>query len=413
MPQFVYAARSRAGEKVEGALEANDRRTALLQIEKLGYIPVSVQDRGSAAARPGAGDSAAPRIGRRRRMGGRDLLLFTTELSDLLASGMTLGNALNALAKRRSDSVGGAAVIAELRDEIVCGSSLSDAMSLSPRVFSKLYVNMIRAGEASGALGEVLKRLVSHYERVQETKDKVTMALVYPCIVLAMGLGTLVFSLVKVIPTFSAVFANMKTALPLPTRILIGASSWLLKYGWLAALVMAPVCILSWRALRTERGRLWRDRLLLKTPLLRGIVASGIFANFARTLETLLANGVPVLRALAIVEQTVGNTVIGREIRNARNRVTDGTTISGPLAAGKVFPPMMTDMLSVGEQTGDMCGALAHVSRRYESELERNLKIFTTALEPILIVVVAVMVGFVAISILMAVFRLTSGIGMA
>ena len=163
-------------------------------------------------------------------------------------------------------------------------------------------------------------------------------------------------------------------------------------------------------AIQTERGRLAWDGFLLKIPLVRGILASGIYANFARTLGTLLANGVPVLQALGIVEKTVGNTVIGAEIHKARDRVTDGTSISGPLAAGKVLPEIMTDMLAVGEQTGDMPGALSHIARRYENELDRNVKIFTTALEPILIVVVAVMVGFVAISILMAVFNLTSGL---
>jgi len=163
------------------------------------------------------------------------------------------------------------------------------------------------------------------------------------------------------------------------------------------------------RGINTTAGRFWWHRLQLKLPLIRGIIASGVYANFARTLETLLSNGVPVLQALGIVEQTVGNVVISREIGKAKERVTDGTTISGPLAAGKVLPPLMIEMLSIGEQTGDMAGALAHIGRRYENELDRNVKIFTAALEPILIVVVAILVGFVAISILMAVFNLTSG----
>ena len=155
--------------------------------------------------------------------------------------------------------------------------------------------------------------------------------------------------------------------------------------------------------------RLW-DRFVLRVPLIRGIVSASIYANFSRTLGTLLVNGVPVLQALGIVERTTGNSVIGDEIHKARDRVTDGTTISGPLAAGKVLPAMMIDMLAVGEQTGDMPGALTHIARRYENELDRNVKIFTTALEPILIVIVAVMVGFVAVSILMAVFNLTNGL---
>ena len=166
------------------------------------------------------------------------------------------------------------------------------------------------------------------------------------------------------------------------------------------------------RHIQTPEGRFWWDGFKLRVPLIKGIIATGVYANFARTLQTLLANGVPVLQAMRITEQTVGNKVIGEELRRARERVTDGTTISGPLAAGKVFPSMMTDMMSIGEQTGDMAGALDHIGRRYENELDRNIKIFTTALEPILIVLVAIVVGFIAISILMAVMKVNTGLGM-
>ena len=269
---------------------------------------------------------------------------------------------------------------------------------------------MIRAGEAGSAMTDVLHRLVEHYERVQEVKEKVVMALVYPVIVLVMGTVTMIFAMVYVIPKFQTVFQQMGQALPLPTRMLIGMSEGMIKYGWLAAILITFLVVMGHRAVQTQQGRLWWDGFILKLPLIRGIVASGIFANFSRTLSTLLSNGVPVLDALRIVERTVGNAVISRELANARERVTDGTTISGPLAAGKVFPAIMTDMLAVGEQTGDVAGALTHIARRYESELNRHVKIFTTALEPILIVVIAVMVGFVAVSILMAVFNLTNGL---
>ena len=342
-------------------------------------------------------------------MSTRDVLVFTTELSDLLASGMTLGNALNCLANRGSGAASNS-IIAGLRDEIIRGSSLSDALALRAGMFSSLYVSMIRAGEASGALAEVLHRLVVHYERIQEVKEKVGMALVYPLIVMVMGAATLIFSMVYVVPKFKMVFEQLGETLPLPTRILIATSSWMAHYGWLALIVIIIAFAMANRAVKTRQGTLWWHGFLLRLPLIRGVVASGIYSNFARTLGTLMANGVPVLQALGIVEKTVGNAVIGRELERARGRVTDGTTISGPLAAGKVFPAMMTDMLAVGEQTGDMTGALTHIARRYENELDRNVKIFTTALEPILIVVVAVLVGFVAISILMAVFNLTNGL---
>lgn len=437
MPTFVYTARTRSGQKIDGTVDATDRRGALARIEALGHVPVSVGERGGkpgvpakaappprkaperkAPAKPepakktaGAKGKAAGAKGRPPRMAGRDLLVFTTELSDLLASGMTLGNALNTLGNRRSGRASDE-IIREVRDDIVRGSSLSDAMARHPNTFGNLYCSMIRAGEASGAIDEVLRRLVDHYERIQDTKEKVVMALVYPLIVLLMGVLTLIFSMVYVVPKFKVVFEQLGETLPLPTRMLIGGSEWLLKYGWAALIVIGVSIVLGRRALRTPRGRRVYDGLMLRTPLIRGVIASGVYSNFARTLSTLLANGVPVLGALAIVEKTVGNLVIGEEVRNARDRVTDGTSISGPLAAGNVFPPMLTDMLAIGEQTGDMPGALTHIARRYENELNRHIKIFTTALEPLLIVFVAVMVGFVAVSILMAVFSLTNGLNL-
>jgi len=407
MATFAYTARTRDGDKIEDVVDAADRRAALAVIESRGQIAISMSEKtaGSAAGKQGIHFTWR---GKRERMGTRDVLTFTTELSDLLASGMTLGSALNSLARRRTGRTGDT-IIADLRDSIVQGSSLSEALARHPKTFPNLYVNMIRAGEASGALDEILRRLVTHFERIQDTKEKVVMALVYPMIVMILGAATLVFSMLYVVPKFKTIFEQMGEALPLPTRILIGSSTWLARYGWVALIVIVIVIVLINRAIQTPRGRLSWDGFLLRIPLVRGILAASVYANFARTLGTLLANGVPVLQALSIVENTVGNAVIGAEIRKARDRVTDGTSISGPLAAGKVLPEIMTDMLAVGEQTGDMAGALEHIAHRYENELDRNVKIFTTALEPILIVLVAVMVGFVAISILMAVFNLTSG----
>jgi len=392
---------------VEGTVEATDRRSALVLIEQQDRVPVTVTEAG-AEVESGSHRPVLTVRGRGRRMSTRDVLLFSSELSDLLASGMTLGNALNALANRQTGRATDR-IVATLRDDIVRGSSLSESLAQHPKTFSSLYVNVIRAGEVSGAVPVVLRRLVEHYERVQEVKEKVVMALVYPVIVLVLGGATLAFSMMYVVPKFESVFRQLGEALPLPTRILIGASRGLAQYGWAVLIGLGILGVLLNRGINTTAGRFWWHRLQLKLPLIRGIIASGVYANFARTLETLLSNGVPVLQALGIVEQTVGNVVISREIGKAKERVTDGTTISGPLAAGKVLPPLMIEMLSIGEQTGDMAGALAHIGRRYENELDRNVKIFTAALEPILIVVVAILVGFVAISILMAVFNLTSG----
>lgn len=417
MPRFNYLARNSKGEKIEGAIESSDRRAALIQVERLGLTPISLQEGPGATPRvSSAKQTRAPykfqfklTLPGKKRLAPSDVLNFSTELSDLLASGMNLGTALGTLAKRKTGRAGDD-IIRELRDDIVRGKSLSDAMARFPDSFTPLYISMIRVGEATGALSEVMTRLVSHYERIQDVKEKVTMALVYPSIVMTLGIATLVFSMVFVIPKFSAIFQELKGTLPLPTKILIGASHWLVQYGWLLLIVIIVGSIAAHRAVQKPRGKAWWHRFQLRIPMVRNIVSTSNYAGFARTLATLLSNGVPVLQALSIVEKTIGNVIIAQEIHNARERVTDGTSISGPLAAGKVFPPLMTDMMAIGEQTGDMVGALNHVARRYENELDRSVKIFTTALEPILIVFVAVMVGFVAVSILMAVFNLTNGL---
>ncbi|MFC1461531.1 type II secretion system F family protein [Verrucomicrobiota bacterium] len=411
MAIFTYTARSRTGEKVEGTVESVDRRSALLQIERMGHVPVLVEESHAAAEeQKGTGRwGISWRRSRGPRMKTRDVLIFTSELSDLLSSGMKLGNALNTLSRRRTHPDTDT-IIKSLRDEIIRGTSLSNALSQYKETFPTLYVSLIRAGEASGNLSEVMQRIVRHYERVQETKEKIVMALVYPCIVLSVGIATLIFCMMWVIPRFSMIFTDLGSTLPLPTRILIGMSSGLIHYGWLMLIALVVLIIMFRRYVRSDLGRLWWHGVHLKIPILRDIVTANAFTQFSRTLGMLIANGVPVLDALTIVERTIQNSVVADEIRKAKDRVTDGTTISGPLSAGKIFPPLLTDMLAIGEETGDMTGSLSHIARRYESQLDRNIKIFTTVLEPILIVAMAVLVGFVAISILLAVFDLTSGL---
>lgn len=413
MAVFIYTARTRTGGKVEGVVEATDRRAALLQIERLGHVPVSVNEKnvekveGEKSRRWGL----TWRFARSRRMSGRDMLTFTIEMSDLLASGMKLSNALNTLSRRKLNPDADA-IIHALRDDIIQGASLSEALGRFKETFPPLYISMVRAGEASGALHEIMQRIVKHFERIQEVREKVIMALVYPCIVMFAGLATMIFAMVFVIPRFALIFKDLGSTLPLPTRIMIGISSGLIHYGIFIAIALVVLAVAFRRYIRTEPGRLWWHAWHLRLPLIRNIVTASAFAQFARTLGLLISNGVSVLNALGIVEQTMPNSIIAAELRNARERVTDGTTISGPLAAGKVFPGMLTDMLAIGEETGDMNGALAHIARRYESSLDRSIKIFTTVLEPILIVVIALLVGFVAISILLAVFDLTSGLNM-
>ena len=340
-----------------------------------------------------------------------EVLLFVSELADLLEAGMTLGQALQALANQGEEGSGQRYVCQDLCDRIVRGESFSDACAHHPKTFPQLFPNMIRAGEASGAMTEVLRRLGEHYERDDNMRGKIKGALTYPCIVLFFGIVAVIAALVWIIPQFQKVFDSLGAALPLPTRMLIWASDAVIHYGWLMAISVAAFVWWLRKWSRTTAGRRAIDGLKLKAPLVKGIVAAGAFSSLAYTLKTLLSNGVNVLQALKICEETCGNAVIGDALATARKRVMDGTSISGPLASSGAFPRMMTDMLAVGEQAGDMAASLEHIGRRYQKDMDRNIAAFTNALEPILIVTIACVVGFVAIAILMAVFKVSSSIG--
>ena len=339
-----------------------------------------------------------------------EVLLFTSELADLIEAGMTLGQALQALAKQGEEGSAQRYIGQDLCDRIVRGESFSDACTHHPKSFPPLYSNMIRAGEASGALVEVLHRLVDHYERYDSMRGKIKSAMSYPVIVLCFGIVAVIGALVWIIPQFKKVFDSLGASLPLPTRMLIGMSDFFVAYGWLVLIgaVLAGWWFCKWK--NTAAGRLRVDGWKLRAPLIKGIVAAGAYSSLAYTMRTLLVNGVNVLQALKISSETCNNAVIAAALDNARKRVTDGTTISGPLASSGVFPKMMTDMLAVGEQAGDMASSLEHIGKRYQKDMDRNIASFTNALEPLLIVMIAGVVGFVAIAILMAVFKVSSSL---
>ncbi|MBO5642508.1 MAG: type II secretion system F family protein [Kiritimatiellae bacterium] len=351
-------------------------------------------------------------LGRKRTdLNNLEVLLLTSELADLLEAGMKLGAALRALSNQGEEGSPQREICQDLCDRIVAGENFSDALACHPKTFEPLYINMIRAGEASGAMIEVLRRLVDHFERYDNMRGKIKSAMSYPIIVLSFGVLAVIGALVWIIPQFKKVFESMGASLPLPTRILIAMSEFLINYGWTLAIgaVLFALWFKKWKT--TEIGMMKIDGWKLKMPLIKGIVAAGAYSSLAYTLKTLLANGVNVLGALKICQETCGNAVIAKALKTARERVTDGTSISGPLASSGVFPKMMTDMLTVGEQAGDMVSSLEHIGMRYQKDMDRNIAVFTNALEPILIVLIAGVVGFVAIAILMAVFKVSSSLG--
>ncbi len=409
MAHFKYIGRNKKGERVEGVVDAGDRATAAREIETIGHIPISITETTKTVAQdPGKKKLLNFELGfqRKPKMKLQDLLLFSRELSDLVASGMTIGRALHTLSARKDTGVVGQ-ITTTLRDEIVQGTSLSDALEMFPETFTPLYVNLVRAGEASGHLPDALENVCIHYERVHEARSKVIGALVYPAIVMIIGGVAVIGLMVGIVPKFVATFDEMGATLPKPTQLLMHASDFLIKYGLVALILIVIGSIALKRWTKEGPGKVMWHKAQLKIPIMGSIISTNAYAHFARTFGTLLQNGVSVLPAMGIVQKTIQNVVISEEVGKARERVTDGASISKPLAQGKIFPRLLIDMLAVGEETGDMAGALKHITRRYDSELDRLVKTCTTVLEPLLILLVAGFVGGIAICLLLPILRLT------
>lgn len=425
MAQFAYKARRRSGELVEGMLDGADRAAALLQIERQGLFPVAVEAaKGSAGAAAATARAARGEkrelssilpptlreyLHRQRKPKLQELATFTQQLSNLLRSGMPLTVALNSMTHLQSKGIA-AEVSKQLKQEVMEGRSLSDAMAKQPVIFTDLYVNMVRAGESSGALVEVLQRLADHYERFAAVSSKFSSALVYPAFVAVVGIVIIIFFMTYMLPKFLSIFEGMNVDLPLTTQILIGISHAFTNYWWLLALVVVASLLLFKRFQSTEAGKRKLDEWRLNAPVFGKVIRLNIFGQFARTLCTLLQNGVPVLTALKITEQVIPNRIIKEAIAKTREEVTDGKTIAQPLARGKIFPQLMIDLLKIGEDTGDVPGALKNLADTYENELSLALKVMTNMIEPVLIVVMAFGVGFLLLSVLSAMFAMTANI---
>jgi type II secretory pathway component PulF len=412
MAHFKYIGRTKKGERIEGVVEAVDRSGAVLRIEAMGQVPVSITETTKTVKQ---GSDKTKRFNfelgfqRKPKMKMQDLLLFSRELSDLVASGMTIGRALHTLSARKDESATGR-IIETLRDEIVQGTSFSDALELYPNTFSALYVNLVRAGEASGNLPNALENICVHYERVHDARGKVIAALTYPLIVMIVGGLAVIGLMIFIVPKFAGTFEDMGATLPRPTLILMAMSDFITHYGLVLLAVLIALGVLFKKWIKQGVGKKIWHQTILRIPIAGSIITANAYAHFARTLGTLLHNGVSVLPALGIVQKTIDNVVISEEIGNARQRVTDGSSISKPLAQGKIFPRLLIDMLAVGEETGDLAGSLSHITRRYDSELDRMVKTCTTVLEPLLIVLVAFVVGGIAIALLMPVLTLTDSL---
>jgi type II secretory pathway component PulF len=423
MAQFSYKARKRSGEIVQGVLDVTDRAAALTQLERLGLFPVNVQSTTGAEGRKmakaagvtnderGAWMPPALRalVHRRRKPKLQELATFTQQLANLLKSGMPLTVALNSMTHLETKGIP-SDVSRQLRVDVTEGKSLSDAMARQSHIFSDLFINMVRAGEQSGALVDVLRRLGAHFERFAEVQSKFISALIYPCVVAAVGIAVIVFFVTIMLPKFMTIFEGMNDKLPASTQLVMGLSDFFAAYWWMMLLVIVAVWVILNRYRATPGGRRTIDRWKLSIPVFGKVIRLNLFGQFCRTLGTLLTNGVPVLTALKIAESIIPNVVLKEAIAKTREEVTDGKTIAQPLARSKVFPQLMIDLIRIGEDTGDVPGALDNLAGTYENELAIQLRVLTNLIEPAMIITMAVGVGFLLFSVVSAMFSITQNL---
>lgn len=405
MPVYQYKALDEGGKPAGGVIDADTPKEARLKLRerKLRVTELAPIAKGVSAAAEGPAKGLRVWIPRGRRV--QEISLLTRQLGTLLSSGVPIMTALNALIEQ-SESNAMKSVLMTVREKVAQGATLSDALALYPGLFSELYVNMVRAGEASGALDKVLFRLADYLASQNRIQSRISAALTYPTIIVILGVCVVSFLLATVVPRLTAIFEARRIPLPMPTQVLIGVSKVFSHYWW-ALLIVA---IASWVAflavLRTEGGRLWWDTLMLRMPILGSLFRKAAISRFAITFATLVESGLPVLDSMSIVAQVVGNRRIGKALEEARRKIAEGSDIASPLKSSGVFPATVTYMIAVGEESGKLEDLLRRVSEAYDEEIEVAAQKMTAALEPLLIVAMAVFVGFIVFSVLMPIMQM-------
>ena len=406
MPEFAYRARNAQGNLVEGVLDCPDRAVAIRQIELLQCIPIRIDLVGAEPkiSRRDVLAAAPPRQSLKIPYG--QLLVFTEQLAHLLQAGMTLDEGLSILEKRLKQPRVQQMTHA-LHQGLIDGRSFSQSLSEFPRIFPPLYVNMVAAGEASGALSQILLRLVKHLMQTKDLRDRVQQALIYPAFLALAGAILITVFITFMVPQLTGFMSQTGGALPLPTRILVHIHHAITGYWWIGALLAVGV-IVGFRAfVRSDEGRTAWDRFRLVIPGYGRIIRHRHYAQFARTLGTLMENGIPLLRSLDLVTEIAGNRFLELKLSEVRRAVIDGATLSVALQEQKLFPDLLTDMMAVGEQTGHFAETMQAIADVYERELDRTVAVISQLIPPVIIVVIAVLVGFVVYSILSAVFEMT------
>lgn len=392
MPVYSYEAADPSGKKTRASVEAQDEEALVSDLRKRGLVPLSVK---------AVEDKEFISL---KRVSSKDLLVFTHELGNLLESGLPIDRAIHVLSEY-TENAPLREIAKEIYSDLQRGQSLSQALT-KHKEFPKLYVNMIRAGEVGGILENVIRRLASFLETSVAFREEIKSALIYPLLLTAVGGLAVVVLMLYVVPKFSQIFEDMGQALPLPTLVLLGISQFFISYWWVMALVIGISFLLLNTYSKTTEGQFFIDGLKLKIPIIRGLHMKLLIARFSRTLGTLLQSGVPILEAIRVSREVVGNEVVSGKLLELEDGVRKGKGVASPLRESGVFPSIVGQMIATGEEAGRLEETFLSVADRFEGESRRQITRTVSLLEPVMILLMGLIVGFIVISMLIAVFSI-------
>ena len=404
MSTFAYVGRNRQGAVKKGELTAKTRDEAVDQLRKQQVVVTSLEEK--------SGKGGKFKLSLGSGLSDKDLVVFTRQFGTMINAGLPLIQCLDSLSTQSENKVL-RETVGDVKNSVEAGSTFSDALKRHPKVFDDLYVNMIHAGEVGGLLDTILTRLAKHIEKAMKLKGQIKSAMVYPSAIVGVAVIIISVLMVWVIPVFAQMFLEMsggKVGLPGPTQIVINVSNFFQSYWYMMFGAMVGAVIAIKRYYATVNGRVVIDRLLLKVPIVGDLIRKASVAKFTRTLGTLITSGVPLLEGLSICAKTSGNKVIEEALMNARVSISGGKTISEPLAKCNVFPKMVTHMIAVGESTGALDAMLGKIADFYEDEVDQAVETLTSLLEPIMMVVLGTIIGFIVVAMYLPIFTMASAI---
>lgn len=425
MPSFVYTALDARGQEVSDTIDAASEQEAIQSLRQAGYYPTSVIEAGKAKAVRAKGGKAPKTKGtgmkkefnlnigflERKTIKPKALMIFTRQLATLIDSGLPLLRGLNVLAKQEPDPVLRKTIV-KLADSVQGGSTFSDALGQHPKIFNKLYVNMVKAGEMGGVMELVLVRLADFQEKAQKLKNKVISAMFYPIIVLVIAIAIMAFLLVYIVPKFEQIFQDMLggQALPALTQFVINVSK-VVQEQWYLIIGAVVLFVIVYKVASSRPKGLWViDTIKLRIPLFGTLIRKGAIARFSRTLGTLVTSGVPIQQALNITRDTAGNVVLAEAIQDVHDSVMEGEPIASTAEKSGIFPPMVVSMIDVGEETGQLPEMLMKIAEVYDDEVDNTVAGLTSLLEPIMIVFLAVVVGTIVIALFLPLIHIIQGL---